>query len=935
VIVSQTFNYGTDFQTNTYAARGQGGTTSTANLRGLGGGATLGLVDGRRLNYAPNVAQAGSNLNNAIPQVAIERIDVLKDGASALYGTDAVAGVVNIVTKKDFEGTKISGFYTRDDDNDFNEKLFDFILGTGTDRGHFTFAASYRERGELEQTDRPDFLRQGFERSGTGNPGDWVVPERDATGALTGTGTRMADPGCGTFDGSGRDVGVKNNWRSGDLAGGNCRLHFGEFWNYMNPLEQVSVYTTFTYEFNENVSNEIQFIGSRLDTESRGSPQNPGGRTEEFPIVLGDHPGNPFRAMADSNGDGVLEALYAQDADSDGIPDRGTDDLNGDGVPDVILAASPFDPASGVAFNEDVDVVELRIFGKLGAKPTSFYDDGSNSGNATFEETEFRIADTLTVVIPDTSWEVAATALYDRIERVFEQKNTSQAALVQGLQGDLRASPIDTGNSYWNPFSTQELSCENRVCSHTGTADFANRQEVVDAINIQANDILVSEYYDYSLVTTGELFELPAGTLAAAFGAQYRNTKWDVDLNESQNQCDWHEGGCGFDYEADQDVWAAFFELAVPVFDDDTLGALELQIAGRYEDYGGSIGDDFNPKVAFLWQPLDIMSVRGSWSSAFIAPTLEDLFEPEDCGLQTASDELTGDLSQSFRVACVSGNQALQPETADVWNVGVSFSLLDGNLNFGVDYASFDFEDRIAQTTMNQVLDRDFRNFVASGGDPGNPADVTAWINGPNSDPAIQRDSTGVISRVTTSRVNAQEMKHKAVDVYANYTLSTDRFGTYGFNLDATLVDEYSYDLGFDIPPGDGVGKQNESVAEVPPIPEWRVTGSLNWFMGNHAAMVRLRWLDAVDIDFNSAALQGAHIAVNGSDEIEDMLYTDIEYSYTFDGAFGGDRQTVLAVGGRNIFDEFPDPLLNLGGIESFLHDVRGRMLYMRVTQDL
>ncbi|MEQ8860280.1 MAG: TonB-dependent receptor [Pseudomonadales bacterium] len=934
VLVAQTFNYGSDYQTNTYAARGQGGTTTTANLRGLGFRATLSLVDGKRLNFAPN-ASAGANLNNAIPQVAIERIDVLKDGASALYGTDAVAGVVNIITKKNFEGMKFSAFHTQDQDNDFNEQLYEVILGTRTDRGHFAIAASYRDRGELEQIDRPEFLRRGFERSGTGNPGDWLVPERDATGALTGTAARQVDPGCGAFDGSGRDVGVKNNWRSGDRSGSNCRLHFGEFWNFMNPVDQASVWMNFSYDFSDSVSNEVQLIYSRLDTLSRGSPQNPGGRTEEFPIVLGDHPGNPFRALADSNGDGVLEPLFAQDADADGIPDRGTADANGDGVPDVILAANPFDPASGVPFNEDVDVVALRIFGKLGAKPTSFFADGANSGNATFEESEFRIVDTLTVSIPDTSWEVSGVAVYDRIERVFEQKNTSQAALVQGLLGELKATPIDSTASYWNPFSTQELSCVNRVCSNTGTADFANTQEVVDAINIQANDVLESEFFNFEVVATGDLLELPAGTLAGAFGAQYRKTDWNVDLNAAQNQCDWHEGGCGFDYDANQDVWAAFFELAVPVFDTENYGAMELQLAARYEDYGGDIGDDFNPKIAALWQPYEWMSVRGSWSSAFIAPTLEDLFEPEDCGLETASDPLTGDLSQSFRVACVAGNPGLQPETADVWNVGVSFSLLDGDLNLGVDYASFDFTDRIAQTTMNQVLSRDFQNFLDSGGNPANPADVTAWINGPNSDPAIQRDVTGVITRVTTSLLNAQTMKHKAYDFYGNYTLSTQGFGTYRVGLDATLVDEYFYDLGFGIPPGDGVGKQNEDVAEVPPIPEWRVTGTLNWFMGNHAAFVRLRWMDSVEIDFNSKALQAAQLAINGTDEIEDMLYTDIQYSYAFQGLFGQDRETLLEIGGRNVFDEFPEPIFNLGGIESFLHDIRGRTWYLRVTQDL
>ncbi|MCB1686448.1 MAG: TonB-dependent receptor, partial [Pseudomonadales bacterium] len=851
---------------------------------------------------------------------------------------------VNIITKKDFDGTKFSAFYTQDKDGDFDEVQFEGMFGTQTDSGHFTFAASYRDRGQLEQTERPKFLREGFERSGTGNPGDWLVPVRDATGAITDAspttpgfqrGARMPDPGCGAYDGTGgRDVGVKDNWRSGDRTATNCRLHFGEFWNYMNPVKQTAVWTNFSHAFNDSLSNELDMYYTRLKTESRGSPQNPGGRTEEFPIVLGDHPGNPFRAMA-NRGNGP-EPLFALDANADGIPDRGAMDVNGDGINDVILNADPFSNAGGgVPFNEDVDVVALRIYGKLGTKPTALNADGSNTGNATFDEQDFRITDTLTYVIPDSSWEVAFGGIYDRIERTFRQKNTSQAALVQGLQGQLKASPIDTTTSYWNPFSTQELNCVNRVCTQ-GTPTFPNTQSVMDAIDVTANDVLESIYQEWSLIATGDLFEWDAGTVGAAVGLQYRKTRWDVDLNAPQNQCDWHEGGCGFDYTASQKVNAAFFEVVAPLFRSDTFGYGEVQLAGRYEDYSGGIGNDFNPKIAGLWQPTQWLSVRGSWSSAFIAPTLEDLYEPEDCGLETASDPLTGDLSQSFRVACVAGNDELDPETADIWSLGFSLSLLEGDLTLGVDYVSFDFKDRIAQTTMNQLLSRDFANYLAAGNTPGDLADIAAWTApGGGSDPAIQRDSTGVVTRVTTSLVNAQQMKHKAFDFYGTYTLSTDSFGTFGLNLAATLVDEYSYDLGFGIPPGDGVGRQNESVAEVPPIPEWRVTGTLNWFLGNHSALVRLRWTDEVDIDFNSAALQGAQIAINGTDVMDDMLYTDIQYSYTFDNLTGGDRATMVEVGGRNIFNEFPDPIFNLGGIETYLYDIRGATWYFRVTQDL
>src|SRR5690606_8439738 len=131
-----------------------------------------------------------------------------------------------------------------------------------------------------------------------------------------------------------------------------------------------------------------------------------------------------------------------------------------------------------------------------------------------------------------------------------------------------------------------------------------------------------------------------------------------------------------------------------------------------YSDYSGSIGDSFDPKFAALWQPLDILSVRASWGTAFIAPTLEQQFATEVCGLQTMEDLLTGDRSGTFRVACVSGNPDLAPEQADTFNIGVSLNLLDGDLTLGLDYSNYQFEDRIAEETGNNVLRANFQRFL-------------------------------------------------------------------------------------------------------------------------------------------------------------------------------------------------------------------------------
>ena len=172
IIANQTFNYGTDIFASHYSTGGNPeGNRQGANFRGLGEGATLSLLDGMRT--------LDNNLNNMLPQIAIQRIDILKDGASALYGADAVAGVINVVPKKNFEGAEVGAFYQADSKGDHDEYVLNFIIGSAMDRGHFTFAMEHRKRTPLYQTERPNLLGQSVSRSGTGNPGSYnVSPSR-------------------------------------------------------------------------------------------------------------------------------------------------------------------------------------------------------------------------------------------------------------------------------------------------------------------------------------------------------------------------------------------------------------------------------------------------------------------------------------------------------------------------------------------------------------------------------------------------------------------------------------------------------------------------------------------------------------------------------------------------------------------------------------
>ena len=97
---------------------------------------------------------------------------------------------------------------------------------------------------------------------------------------------------------------------------------------------------------------------------------------------------------------------------------------------------------------------------------------------------------------------------------------------------------------------------------------------------------------------------------------------------------------------------------------------------------------------------------------------------------------------------------------------------------------------------------------------------------------------------------------------------------------------------------------------------------------------LRARWIDGFEYSFNSGALLAGQIALNGRSAAASMTYIDANYAYTFDSLIG-DRATRFEVGARNLGDRYPEPFFNLGGIETFVHDIRGRMMYIRINQEI
>ena len=931
IIYNQTFNYGSDAFSSHYSVTNPEGSRTGANFRGLGGGATLTLLDGKRV--------LDSNLNNLIPQIAIERIDILKDGASAIYGSDAVAGVINVIPKKAFQGAEIGAFFNTDHHRDHDEYVVNFIIGDTMDRGYFTLAMEHRERTGLAQTERANLLGRSVSSSGTGNPGSYNVPVRDAAGAITGS-AQTADPGCGVAEspgGNGADqVGNVRNNISGRLSGAICRFEFGEFFNFVSPNKVLNTYLNYEYQINDQMVYSSDIIYSRQRAQSRGSPTNPGGRIRDINLILGgimgDHPGNPYRAFYDRDGDGAVDAggnelLFAADANADGVPDR--DDAGA-----VILADQPFDSSSGIPFNEDVTIAALRLFGKLGTLPGNLDASGANIGYATYDINTYRMNHSILYNF-DNGWDLTGTASLQQNVDLRFRKHQSYRAVLLGLQGMIGPEPgiTDLADSYryYNPFSTSALNCENRVCTDPGAwrnpnlGDYPNSQFVADSIDINAIRLLKTKLLTYDVLATGELHEGWAGSIDGAFGLEYRKTRLIWDARSDENQCNnWYDA-CSLDYGATDSVQSVFMEIALPLVDDDQFGYAEMQIAGRYSSYAG-IGSSYDPKIAIRWQPLDWLAIRASFSTAFIAPSMSQRFTPKSSFLQSTNDLLFNDTEATYRTNVFEGNPDLEPEQAEITNFGFSVALADFcdncDLNFGVDYSNFFFEDRITLLRGPRVVDADFSKFLEAypQADLANVSrdDAVAWLNC-CANPNIVRGGAPsyTIVQVNAYYLNAQVMEHTAIDVYADYTWHTDDYGSLRVGIEATHIDEFSYDLGGGVT-GDAVGKQNLGIDVIPTLPEQRAIATVNWSRDNTNLLLRARWNKEVDAAWTAT-------------DIDALTYIDLTYTHRLDGLTGSGSNTVLEIGGRNITDQYPTPLGAFGAsIELAIHDPRGRMFFVR-----
>ena len=747
------------------------------NLRDLGTGNTLVLLNGRRVINSPgfqtervggSFVPATTGNSNTLPINGIERVEVLRDGASAIYGADAVAGVVNTVLQDDFEGFSIRAKFRDYQHFDRGGNTLTAKFGKDFNEGRTNVGVffNYFERDRVRADEDS--------RMGTGDLRDLVVgtPWEGSTSFRNTSANSL----FGQFDAipSVSSFGIRNTitdsagefeiFPSGD---GRCAVELPGYGTCLAPDGQGVIRRNLND--NRDVSGELEraslfvYINHQLDNDMESFTE----------LSWYEYDTNTRRHASASFSSSRLEVgrnNYYNPLGPCGSPNR---------LPDSVIGTDV--PCEGVAL-----LIDNYRYADAG--PRVVDNDG----------TTWRFLQGLRGTLGDWDWETAIS--YSAAERDDVTHNRVSNTLMQEALND------PTPAAY-NPFSAGVDSNIERAL-----IDVYRRSET----ELMTFDVKFSN---------PSLFDLPAGPVGLVTGFEYRKESFeddrdprldgrirftDRDGDAFPRVSDVVNSSPTPSNDGDRNVTSLFAELQVPV-----LETLDLQLALRYEDFSDINESTTVGKVAFGWRPINQVLVRGSWSEAFRAPNLITVNEKIVARSNSNQTDYTclyaaengGDPGQDT-LDCVNttqrtaqGSDGLKPEESENYSFGLVVEPID-NLTLTLDYWSIEKEDSIGLFGTENHLLLDLMMRLQAGN--GNCAAATV-------NPAVERGTPGAdesaiyiaagmcpagdVNFVADEYANLDKRTVEGHDVGVYYTLDTG-IGNFDFRYVATFLDEYEQEGG-------------------------------------------------------------------------------------------------------------------------------------------
>lgn len=891
------------YNVNSVTTPTNGGATAftgggTVNLRNLGDGATLILLNSKRQTRLPREANV-VDVNGLVPQIMVDRVEVLKDGASSLYGSDAVAGVVNIFTRDKFEGAEMRAQTNIITHSGKQETRVGGLFGGTFGDTSIVFGAEVNVRDQLYPEDQP-WTDVPF-YSAPWNPGRFVIPNRNGAGALTTASRRVLDEGCGATPQTRFFAAGAPN-----VAADSCYYDFYPDNGIVSKERRVQSYAVIKHEFEPWLKLRLEggYQKARIWASTSTSASI---NVNPAVVVPGNNPG-VARADAERIANSKAPIYLARNSLGQQIyampsaPGSATPLRNVAGT--VILSGDPTNPSSGIPFYEDV-IFEGRILGSQCGLPT-----GGNlaagvcarRSNAENVNDALRFVGGLSgTVVGD--WFYEASFTYSKITERNNQQNNNilipelRRALA-GFGGPncnalIAGQQPGQGNCYFfNPFN-------NAINAQAGSVA-ANRQDVIDWLMPSLWDDYETSQTVIDAYATGSLFDLPGGALSLAVGMQYRKDSWSVDFDAARNAGTIETGSVNNDVAASQDALAFFGELSAPVFDND-LGELNINASIRHERLAEASTTD--PKIGAIYtSPGKFLTLRASYGTSFLQPTLFQRFT-ESSGLANISDVGPGPRGPDAvrRITTLfSGNPSLKPQTSKAYSFGVVLRPVPG-LRLDVGYWNYTFENLISTENVQALVT--------------------------SNDPVkVIRDDQNNVIFVRPSYINLASLKTHGFDFEADYRFALGKAGTLSLSAIATYVPTYAVQSA----PGAAfvniAGGRNTRVTGGAISEKWRAMGRVNWSSGKHSLSSVLNYYGGVDND----QLVTSPGDVKAAEDFYLSGTTTVDFAYSYKlGDFWKIGSSEISIGVRNAFQSRPEtPSYD----RPLFVDLRGRVAYLRIV---
>ena len=932
--VIQTLPWQTGSVSRTSTFGGEGGRGAiTFNLRNLGQSSTLVLLNGKRnvSSFYDEQANAAVNVNALIPNIAVERIEIVKDGASALYGSDAIAGVVNFITKKDFEGFDVQYEWQTDHETKKGDtNNLQMIFGTQGDRGGVVVSAGVRNQDRITVADRYDRFG-GSTASGTGQPGRFfpapgdivwaanglnpgeVVPfAQDAMGdniagsnfprAADGSSYGRADVNCEhaaalgeggplTALGAGTQASPKNT----------CAYDFGSFF----PLQGEESFRQFHVQGHYDLSDtaELYYEFGHTGSEfARTNSLNPNALTLPIPIH---HPG----LIEDARRRGIEPVVLGNGTRLIG----GTADASQEDRPidtETVMDRNNQRLQLGVTW-------DLELAGRAWTADVSYT---ASEGDRALSE----IQDTQSV-----EFELAINGFGGPNCNPFAGTRGEGNAAYAASGGDFNAGQCYYFNPFGNAAFTEnggrqdDLALRNppelyQYLLGRVTSDSQFRQRVIDA------------------VFAGDLFDMNSGALGLAVGFQRREDSARVVFDAATNSANLDFVYGATDWGGTLTTTAVFAEVNIPVVD-----SLEVNAALRWEDFDEIGESTTDPKVSVIWRPAEAFTARASWGSSFRVASLQQLF-----GSLTTVHNMTDAFSgTAYRAAITGGNRNLKPESTDMFNVGFSWipqGALEG-LQIDLDYYDYDYEDIIGRENYTSVLESDeeaLQEAIAGG-----QTLLEAIGAGVGNRDQVVRNGDGVVVRVLPNFLNLSSATISGIDLKSSYRFDTG-IGIFRVGLQGNFGLEYEVVTDSEVYDGLGFYNENNPIAPRRPHPKFKLNATLNWQQADHSAFLAIRHVDGykkkaltrTDGFWRATVTEALGAGAGASfytDNIDSWTTADIQYTYNIGdtlGNFGWTTPMSVSVGAKNVTNEEPPWVPYITAYDPVNHDPRGRVWYMRLS---